>query len=294
MRETVEFSYTHAAYGVTLIGLDYTLDQWQDMMLQVNGELAVIGNKSAHRDYAWSLVAMASYTATASDSGSLQFYSTGDAAVIFNRQIAQIGVAAGGKDRTGIYCNAKITTAYSAVDGTLKIETDLNTSYGITQWASDGNPFSEPYSSVTTEYTCPYYADNNQQLKCRNPCPGVLSPLGMGYQATTGDSKASAVRRSSKMAWTLNLRAVMTALAVNLGMMPLAVLNEVPDDAVRKQLFHGMVSQGYISPAIEAVTSSYFDAFYAPLPNIYCTSFKNAPPQCKSFDTRKKNARHRY
>jgi hypothetical protein len=144
-------------------------------MLQINSQMQVIANKSTDRDYAWSLVALASYAVYAnSGDGYIQFYSTGDAALIFNKPIAYIGVAAGGKDRSGIYCNAAISTAYSAADGSLRVTVDLNTSYQVTNWyqsnsSSSSSAPAEPYAITSTDFTCPY----GSRL-CGNPCPGVL------------------------------------------------------------------------------------------------------------------------
>jgi hypothetical protein len=139
-------------------------------MTQINKEIFVIGNKSTDRDYAWSLVAMSSYTAQSQTAGYLQFYSTGDAAVIFAKPIEYIGFAAGGKDGFGTYCNTPITTSYASSDGVLNIVVDLNTSYQTTEWAqSNASAFTEPYSIVATEYNCPAGGK-----ACQNPCPGVL------------------------------------------------------------------------------------------------------------------------
>jgi hypothetical protein len=139
-------------------------------MAQINQEVFAIGNKSTDRDYAWSLVAMSAYSAQSQSAGYLQFYSTGDAAVIFSKSIDYIGFAAGGKDGFGIYCSAPITTSYVASDGALNVVVDLNTSYQTTEWAqSNASAFTEPYSITTTKYHCPAGGG-----ACRNPCPGIL------------------------------------------------------------------------------------------------------------------------
>jgi len=99
----------------------------------------------------------------------------------------------------------------------------------------------------------------------------------MGYLGIQGASAPPL----SKLQWNFNMRSVATALAVNLGLRKLSSLVRVTQDSLRVGLMNDMIELGYISPGIAAVTWSYFDALYAPTPNIYCTSFRRTSPQCE-------------
>jgi hypothetical protein len=106
--------------------------------------------------------------------------------------------------------------------------------------------------------------------------------MGYGSQnsAQSNQGRAGTVVPTT-MSLRFNMRSVTTALAVNLGILKLDSLVNVAADQVRVQMLDTMVQYGYISRLTASSTSSYFDPFYSPLPNIYCTSYKKAPPQCK-------------
>jgi hypothetical protein len=111
----------------------------------------------------------------------------------------------------------------------------------------------------------------------------IGSPNSIGYisQSTQSSQSSGATVVPTTVSINLNMRSVTTAIAVNTGMLSLSTLVNVSDDQVRTQLLDTMVQYGYISQKTASMTSSYFDPFYSPLPNIYCTSYANAPPQCK-------------
>lgn len=47
------FSYINNNYAITVAGLEYTNEQWEDVMKNIADQLSTIGLKSENRDYAW-------------------------------------------------------------------------------------------------------------------------------------------------------------------------------------------------------------------------------------------------
>ena len=48
-----KFSYTNNNYAVTTIGLEYTNEQWTQVMQNISAQLAVVGLKGINRDFSW-------------------------------------------------------------------------------------------------------------------------------------------------------------------------------------------------------------------------------------------------
>eukprot|EP01034_Spumella_vulgaris_P022688 gene22688-28837_t len=84
----------------------------------------------------------------------------------------------------------------------------------------------------------------------RNPCPGILAPQLMGY-----DTKYAS---SSIMTWKLDMASVVTALAVNMGILPLTTLTNIKGDNDRINLLNNMAAQGFIDQQTVYNASSYF------------------------------------
>ena len=161
------------------------------------------------------MIAWSSFTAQNLDRGFLQFYSTGQANLIFDKPIVNSGVA-------------------SAASQTAKCPQAISTSY----------------SRATSNIDVSIQLCDDPEGGCDNPCPGVLAPQAMGYDLFNSDE--------SNLELTINMQAVSTALAVNLGMVPLNHLTMVPGDNARITLLDTMVSQGSIDAATASRTSSYF------------------------------------
>jgi cellobiose phosphorylase len=47
------FSYINNNYAITVAGLEYTNEQWTEVMKNITAQLSTIGLKSENRDYAW-------------------------------------------------------------------------------------------------------------------------------------------------------------------------------------------------------------------------------------------------
>lgn len=164
------------------------------------------------------MIAWSSFTAQNLDRGFLQFYSTGQANIMFDKPIVNSGVASAASQSA--QCNQAMRMSYSRATSNLDMSIEL----------------------------C-----DDPEGGCDNPCPGVLAPQAMGYDLFNSEE--------SYLDLTINMQAVSTALAVNLGMVPLNHLTMVPGDNARITLLDTMVSQGSIDAATASRTTSYFGEF---------------------------------
>ena len=160
------------------------------------------------------MVAWASFTAQNLDRGFLQFYSTGQAAIVYDKPILNSGVASAASSTKE--CKQHIDLTYSAATTVLDISIDL----------CDEGPCDA------------------------NPCPDILSPQGMGYDPFNSQENFMEV--------SLNMQAVSTALAVNMGMIQLNHLVMVPGDNDRINLLSQMVDQGLLNQSTVDHTTSYY------------------------------------
>lgn len=164
------------------------------------------------------MIAWSSFTAQNLDRGFLQFYSTGQANIMFDKPIVNSGVASAASQTK--QCNQAMSISYSPATSNLDVSITLCED-------ADGG--------------------------CDNPCPGVLAPQAMGYDLFNTEE--------TYLDLSINMQAVSTALAVNLGMVPLNHLTMVPGDNARITLLDDMVSQGAIDTATASRTSSYFGEY---------------------------------
>jgi hypothetical protein len=161
------------------------------------------------------MIAWSSFTAQNLDRGFLQFYATGQTAIIFDKPITNFGVASAVSQTA--QCKQRMDLTYSPATSNLDVSVEL---------CSDDDGM------------------------CDNPCPGILAPQAMGYDPLTNQGQSLDI--------TLNMQAVSTALAVNLGMVALNHLVMVPGDNARITLLDTMVSQGSIDALTANHTTSYF------------------------------------
>ncbi len=104
-------------------------------------------------------MAWTSYSTFDNTKGTLQFYASGDAGIVFSKNIIAVGWANG--DSSSSPCLPVMTTNFNKLDHTLFISTDLNI---------DGS--------------CDYPPCDV------NPCEGLLAPQAFGYKtdaATTSN-----------------------------------------------------------------------------------------------------------
>ena len=85
---------------------------------------------------------------------------------------------------------------------------------------------------------------------CDNPCVGTLAPQAMGYQAFTTSDNFLRLK--------IDMAAVATALAINMGMNALNHLVMVVDDNDRQTLVGEMISAGFLNASTAAHISSYY------------------------------------
>ena len=222
------FTYNDNLYGTTMTALQYTNDEWRRFMKNIQTQLAYIGKtKGANRDFAWNLIAWSSFSAISeTDKGYLRFYATGDAAQIFDKEIIIGGFASEVID--DYQCDASTTFSYQAASRLLTVNTELNTGSNCAD------------STSGYGYTC------------ENPCPRLLNPKVM-ISNTYGDSIPS-----TTMTLKFDMASVVTALAVNLGILPLSNLEEFADDTNREDLLGTMLLAGLIDEYTFNHTSSYF------------------------------------
>lgn len=161
------------------------------------------------------MVAWSSFTAQNLDQGFLQFYATGEASIMYDKPIVNSGFASA--QSSTAECKQTLTMSYNAASSNLDMSIAL----------------------------C-----DADSVPCKNPCPNILSPQGMGYDSLNS--------LDNYMDISLNMQAISTALAVNLGMIPLNHLVMIPGDNNRISLFDEMMQQGMMSASIANHTSSYF------------------------------------
>lgn len=106
------------------------------------------------------------------------------------------------------------------------------------------------YSPATTNVDLSIALCDEAEGPCNNPCPGILAPQAMGYDLFNTEE--------TQLDLTINMQAVSTALAVNLGMVTLNHLVMIPGDNARITLLDNMVSQGSIDATTASHTTSYF------------------------------------
>lgn len=224
------FNFVKNNYAVTMTGVRYTNSQWTSLMKTIVAQIKDIGTRGASRDFAWNMVAWTSYSAVNMESGRLQFYGTGDPGIMFGKKITAVGFASNASDAHR--CKPFVTTTFNELSRKLEMNIDLN-----------------------IDNSCP-------NPPCRiNPCPGVLGPQIMGYD-TEGAT-------SSVMNFKLDMVSITTALAVNMGMITLDNLVNIPGDNDRINLLQALVDADGISQTTMESTSSYFDSLYAPTTPIY-------------------------
>lgn len=206
------FNYNFNNYDVKLTGVSYTNEEYQTLMKKISKEVKAIGARGKNRDYSWNMVAWSSFTALDSTSGSFKFFLSGDAGIIFAKSLVGIGFASNESA-----CNAPVSASVNYATREIAVDVNLG----------------------CTDPPCK-----------ANPCPGVLSPQGFGYD-TEGASSAT-------MSFKVDLASINTALAVNMGILPLSNLVAYNADNARISLLSSMVSAGSISSLTMQNTSSYY------------------------------------
>eukprot|EP01033_Poteriospumella_lacustris_P013355 gene13356-9561_t len=89
------------------------------------------------------------------------------------------------------------------------------------------------------------------------------------------------VAASTEFSWAVDMASVSTAIAVNMGIQPLATLVNFPGDNDRISLLEDMYRQGSIDRWTRNHTSSYYEARYAPMDPIYCVDYSNTTTRSK-------------
>jgi hypothetical protein len=88
-------------------------------------------------------------------------------------------------------------------------------------------------------------------VQCDNPCPGIFpGPEALGFDNDRSES--------STFTWSIDMSAVLTALAINMKITPLGNLQRFHNDTQRKVLVDHMVSIGALDTDTANKMSSYF------------------------------------
>mmetsp|Transcript_15500 Transcript_15500/g.33838 ORF Transcript_15500/g.33838 Transcript_15500/m.33838 type:complete len:353 (-) Transcript_15500:524-1582(-) len=144
------FNPVNGNYAVTVVGLEYTNKQWTEVMESITAQMKAVGERGADRDLSWNLIAWSSFSAHNVERGSLRFYATGKASVIFSKPVRNMGFASEVSDASE--CTVATTPFFNPSTSKLTVEVRL----------CDGGA-------------------------CENPCPGVLAPQAMGYDSFASD-----------------------------------------------------------------------------------------------------------
>lgn len=180
----VGFDYVKNVYDVSVAGLQYTNEQWKSIMKDIQKSLYEIGVvRGSKRDFAWNMIAWASFTAISTVKGYLQFNTAADIGVIFDKPTYDLGYASAASDNHA--CEMKISTELDSFTHVLSISQNLNVS----------NNCVEKKSSTDTN------------IKCTNPCPDIFPDPGtVGYN----DEKSTSV----VFAWEVNMASVRVFMVV--------------------------------------------------------------------------------
>jgi hypothetical protein len=99
-------------------------------------------------------------------------------------------------------------------------------------------------------------------VDCENPCPDIFpDPRALGFDGTYS--------QSSIFTWSVDITAIMTALAINMHITPLANLERFDNDTKRIDMIHQLQERGLIDPISASKVSSYFELLFAPTEPIY-------------------------
>lgn len=251
--DEVGFTYRDQIYSLDVLGFQGDDSEYSlGMRIIRNDFINVAVTRGSNRDYGWNMVAWASYSfyvINVGDAGLIRFTLAGNIGVMFNKPIVKSGYAsnysaatvysnltdtAAGKNKT-YSCAASVTSTFNPSSRLLTVDNVLNTGSNC--------------KATSTGYSC------------TNPCPKIMSPQAMGYNSLTA--------KSTTFSWTMDMASVMTAIAVNYGILRLEFLQEYPEDPSRVALLTQMYNAGSISSATFSSTSSYFDISYAPMSPIY-------------------------
>ncbi len=88
-------------------------------------------------------------------------------------------------------------------------------------------------------------------VKCDNPCPGIFpGPTALGYDNDRSES--------SSFTWSVDMAAVLTALAVNMKIIPLSNLQKFENDTGRIEMIEYMKEIKALDAGTASKMSSYF------------------------------------
>jgi hypothetical protein len=239
------FNYQKNLYNLNFIGLSSNTTSWKKMIRSVQVDLLNLANRAQYRDYAWNMVVWASYSyvpRSIATSGVLSFSLSGDIEVMFNKPIVTAGYAS---NYTGLFVNV-------TKNGTLS-----NYTYGCSlpveaSFSSKSRLLNVQQNLQTATSTC--IISSTGGYNCPNPCPGILPLQAVGYNPLSA--------QSSIFTWSVDMASVMSAIAVNYGILKLDFLEKFDDDANRIQFLQTLLREGKITADTYATTSSYFGKFY--------------------------------
>lgn len=251
-----DFEYGNQIYTLTLLGLLAEPRSWSRIVRTIKSDVALVAGRASFRDYAWNMVAWSSYSyyaAGLSTGGIVQFSLSGNVGMIFNKPIITAGYASNYTNHVVYYNTSQpgVTAANYTYSCKLSIQSVFNSNSRLLSVTQDLDARAD---------TCKR-SRSTGGYNCVNPCPKIMALQAMGYNALTA--------QSTSFTWSVDMASVMTAIAVNYGILRLEFLENFENDANRLSLLTKMLNAGLIDRTTFRQTSSYFDFSYAPMAPIY-------------------------
>lgn len=246
----------------------------------INHELDKVGDYLSHRDFGMSIVAWANYFYTIDlekvglGTGQIEFGLTGAASSIFNGKEVSVafgsghkGVANGKPDDENSMCLSMLdgmSTIYQESSATVTVDISLN-------------HINEPQDPACT---------TKNTVRCANPCPNTFPLYTMGFEdvgSTSSLGSAITKRQSNVFSIKVNMNSVLTAIAVNVGMVNLEDLSKIKEDRSLTSLLTAMDPRLFKRYGIKKI-GSYFKSVSADVQvsPTYCITWVDPEraPQC--------------
>lgn len=247
----------------------------------INHELDKVGDYLSHRDFGMSIVAWANYFYTIDlekvglGTGKIEVGLTGAASSIFNGKEVSVafgsgltGVANGKPDDKTSMCLSMLegmSTLYQESSATVTVDISLN-----------------EISSTPQVFAC----TTKNTVRCVNPCPNTFPLYTMGFEDVGSTSllgSAITKRQSNVFSIKVNMNSVLTAIAVNVGMVHLEDLSKIKEDRSLTSLLTAMDTRLFKKHGIKKI-GSYFKSVSADVQvsPTYCITWidPERAPQC--------------
>ena len=233
---SAKFSLQLNNFESRLYSLRYTTSNWNYVVDVIQAQVKVLGAKTKEREMAYNIAALSSFAAVYDAASDSSLGLPTDSGTMIFYSTADPGTIF---DKT-IFHSGSFLSSYDGI------------CYDLTQSVS--------YDRLTATVTLDVEIDGN--ITTVDTCSTKFSASLLGFET-----------RSTMLTMDLNMNSIMTAVAVNLGIRPLASLIQIKSDSERITLLRNMRDLGRIGNDVLEGTSSYYDELLAPMAPIYCTTF---------------------